>query len=116
MIYFMFFKFKMGQQESKNSIVINNEGIFLKGGKDHMQITKDGLVVHDGRHNKFSINKNTVVNNEVFTTKTTSTICINNECIQFDCNDRVKLRDGNIYCGNELYYKTIKNTFVDQRS
>lgn len=66
------------------------------------------------RENKVVLSKNTnFVEDKIVTT---AKICINDQCIQFDCRDRVKMRDSDIYCGDERYYKCINNAFVNQRS
>ena len=111
----------MGVEQSKNSITMNKDGIKMRNGNKTISLTADGVYIGgDGQSMKMNSHEliETTAHGKLMLTNysPTSTICINNECIQFDCHDRVKLRGGEIYCGEKLYYSHVNNHFVDHRS
>lgn len=99
---------------NESSLIINEEGIFMKDGNDHLKITKDGISMNDG-NNKLKEYPN---NHSYwfFIAKGISTVCKNNNCVEFECNDRVNVKGNDVYCGSELYYKYVNEAYVNQRS
>lgn len=43
-----------------------------------------------------------------------SLVCMDGQCIEFDCQDRVKIYGNNVFCGDKLYYEFSNNTFVNK--
>lgn len=94
----------------------NTNGVFISNSKNntYLNVTKDEFVFSDG-NNKLKLDKPGIVpigKDE----NALSSVCINNSCVQFECNERLNIHDRNIYCGDKLYYNYINNNYVNQRS
>ena len=105
----------MGNSRS-SSLVINDKGIFVKDGEQKMSVTKDGFIIKSG-DDLIEINEDGIfADSKHFNNRTMSNICIDNDCIKFDCNERIKMRGDKIYCGDRLYYEYANHEFVNRRS
>lgn len=101
---------------AKTSLVVKDEAIILKHGNSKMMVSEKSFIVEDDS-SLFEIEKHGLfVNEKPFNRHVLSNVCFNNSCIKFDCDDRVKLRNSKIYCGDKLYYEYLNKEFVDKRS
>lgn len=81
-----------------NKVEVKPTGIHITDGKDKIDVGFDGIKINDKaidmtHKSIIAFNQNVMA-------------CYNNECVIFDCEDKAKFdKQGNLYCGNKLFYK-----------
>lgn len=88
------------KQSQPFGINIDMSGIKINAGDQNVNVGWDGVTVN-GEKLKMSTS-----------IESTSIVCIgdkckayvNDECFNFTCDDKTKIKDGNIYCGNKVVF------------
>lgn len=103
----------MGQT---SSLTVKEHSIVFKQGDSKLLVSEDKFIVKAGG-DTIEIEQNGLfAKSSYFNAKAFSNVCVDRDCVKFDCNERVKIRNGEIYCGDTLYYEHTRDGFISKRS
>lgn len=103
-------------RNGNSGIELTNENISMKNGNHKLLLSKDGICMQSGS-DKLKVNKQGLYVNKVpqkIRTPSKSLVCFDESCVEFECSDRVKVVNNNIFCGEKVYYEFVNNGFVNK--
>ncbi|ARF12250.1 hypothetical protein Klosneuvirus_4_65 [Klosneuvirus KNV1] len=86
------------KQNSNNGpeIHIDMSGVKMRAGDQNMNIGWDGISVNGKKvEMSSSISSTICIDGKC-------KACINTECFDFECNDKAKIKENNVYCGDKI--------------
>jgi len=88
----------MSNKSNGPEIHIDMSGIKMSAGDKNMSVGWDGVKVN-GESIKLqtSMSGTMCINNKC-------KACIDNECFDFECNDKAKVKGNNVYCGDKKVF------------